>query len=77
MSNFNDVFKTLVHENIHLGQESGVRLSKEIVDLSQKNYVAAVRDINANFANPLEVEAYITQDMFNNILEDIAKYHNW
>lgn len=76
-SNFNEVFRTMVHENVHLGQEAGVRLNEDLVNLSQKNYVPAVFDITANKMNPLEVEAYTTENMFGNILDEIARYHNW
>ena len=77
---FEDVLTSLTHETVHAGQYiDGGRslLTKEMVNLSDNNYVAALRNLGANKANAVEREAYMTEGMFNNILDEIARYHNW
>ena len=79
-TSFENILTTLTHENIHAGQYiNGGRssLTKEIVNISDINYVAALRNLGANKANAVEREAYMTTGMFNNILKEIAEYHHW
>ncbi len=78
--NFDIILGTLAHESVHAGQYvKGGRsaLSKEIVELSDVNYVAAMTNLMANKTNAVEAEAYMTDYLFNNILDEIAAYHNW
>ncbi len=79
-ASFESMLETLSHETVHAGQyiEGGRSLlSKDIIAVSDANYVAALRNLDANRANAVEREAYKTTGMFNNILDEIAKYHNW
>ena len=79
-ASFELMLEELSHETIHAGQYiDGGRslLSKDIIAVSDANYVAALRNLDANRANAVEREAYKTTGMFKNILNEIAQYHNW